>query len=96
MPAVGKLLSDQFELGYPCGAIDKLKLNTEYLERIPSFHNNNVSYVLCMVNVYLCSVSGLLNFSSSGLTSFSSFRCGRLVSHISRLVCCPIIVFFKI
>ena len=47
-------------------------------------------------NVYLCNVSGLLNFVRSGLTSFSSFRCTHKVSHTSHLNCCPIIAFHNL
>ena len=38
------------------------------------FNNNNLRYFSCVVNVYLCSVGGLLNFARSGLSSFSGFR----------------------
>ena len=48
--------------------------------------NINLSCALCRVNVYLCSVSGLLKYARSGLTSFSGFRCVALVSYASHLI----------
>ena len=47
----------------------------------------NISCVLCIVDVYLCSVSGLLKYARSGLTSFSGFRYAALVSYVLRFNC---------
>ena len=49
--------------------------------------NINLSCVLCIVDAYLCNVSGLLKYARSGLTSFSGFRCIALVSYVSRFNC---------
>ena len=74
--------------------IGRVKIFVKYIYLVSICHNNNnLSYVLCIVNVYQCSVNGILNFLTLGLTSFSSFRCARLVFHISRLNCWPIIAF---
>ena len=50
-------------------------------------HNINLIYILCIVNVYLCSVNGLLKYARSGLTSFSGFRWAALVSYVWRFNC---------
>ena len=48
-------------------------------------YNINLIYVLCIVKLYLCSLSSLLKSVESELTSFSRFRCAALVLCVSRV-----------
>ena len=48
-------------------------------------YNINLIYVFCIVKLYLCSLSGLLKFVKSELTSFSGFKCAALVLCVSRV-----------